>query len=322
MGGNRRTLLSGLPSGINDVGDPAGPAGLFMRGRTLYVAIGGGDAVLPGPVLGTVIANPDPSSPIFSSLLALHFSTNAEASATSFALTFADHQALAQGTKLSLSNGAGDNMTVELIANFPDYTPKPIPVLATNVGASNPFGLLAVGDRLFVTDGGQNTVWRVDLTNGSFETLAEFASVPNPLFPFVGPPFEEAVPTGIAYVGGQLLVTLFTGVPFAQATSVVEQVNPLTGTHGALITGLTTAIGVLPLKGERANTDYLVLQHASAGPFFGGTGLLLRFASPASPGSLITNCLTRPTSMSLDANTGTLYVAELTGRIVAVRIAP
>ncbi len=29
--GNRRTLLDGLPSGINDVGSPSGPAGLFMK---------------------------------------------------------------------------------------------------------------------------------------------------------------------------------------------------------------------------------------------------------------------------------------------------
>src|SRR6266481_243659 len=50
LNGNRRTLLDGLPSGINDVGDPSGPAGLYLRGRTLYVAIGLGDAVLTGPV--------------------------------------------------------------------------------------------------------------------------------------------------------------------------------------------------------------------------------------------------------------------------------
>jgi hypothetical protein len=43
LDGARRTLLAGLPSGPNDVGDPSGPAGLFLRGRTLYVAIGMGD---------------------------------------------------------------------------------------------------------------------------------------------------------------------------------------------------------------------------------------------------------------------------------------
>ena len=78
--GNRRTLVAGLPSGISDVGTPNGPSGLFMRGRTLYVAIGSGDVGRNGPVPGTSIPNPTgpPSSPIFSSVLAIHLSSRAE----------------------------------------------------------------------------------------------------------------------------------------------------------------------------------------------------------------------------------------------------
>ncbi len=40
--GNRRTQIDGLPSGINFEGnnDPSGVGGLFLRGRTLYVAVG------------------------------------------------------------------------------------------------------------------------------------------------------------------------------------------------------------------------------------------------------------------------------------------
>src|SRR5262245_33283153 len=34
--GTRRNLIDGLPSGLNDVSEPSGPAGLAMRGRTLY----------------------------------------------------------------------------------------------------------------------------------------------------------------------------------------------------------------------------------------------------------------------------------------------
>jgi len=46
--GNRRTLVAGLPSGLSDVGDPDGPGGLVLRGRTLYVAIGVGDVGVLG----------------------------------------------------------------------------------------------------------------------------------------------------------------------------------------------------------------------------------------------------------------------------------
>jgi hypothetical protein len=69
--GTRHTLLDGLPSAPNDIGDPSGPAGVFMRGRTLYVAIGVGDTTLPNQ-----FPNPSPSSPIFSSVLAIHFSAS------------------------------------------------------------------------------------------------------------------------------------------------------------------------------------------------------------------------------------------------------
>ena len=102
--GNRRTFLDGLPSGINDVNEPSGPAGVFMRGRTLYVAIGVGDVGIAGPLPGTTAQNPNPiSSPIFSSVLAIHFSAKAERSTVGFTLTAADHQALASGEKLKLS---------------------------------------------------------------------------------------------------------------------------------------------------------------------------------------------------------------------------
>ena len=325
LDGARRTLLGGLPSGINDVGDPSGPAGIFMRGRTLYVLIGLGDAILPGPLPGTAVANPNPSSPIFSSVLAVHFSANVEKRTDGLTLTFADQQALANGEKVKLGSGK-DKITVELIANFPDSAPAALP---NTVNGSNPFDLVAVGDQLYVTDGGMNLVWAVNINSGAFSVLTTFPPIPNPFFnptpppPSIGGPFMQAVPTGIAYSDGQLLVTLFRGVPFAPGTSVVEQVDPLTGDHSPLIAGLKTAIDVLPIT-EQDDTHYLVLQHSSGpGPFFGGPGLLLRFETPDSPPTVLANCLSRPTSMALDDKSGTIYVTELlTGRVVMIPFIP
>jgi hypothetical protein len=321
LGGNRRTLLNGLPSGINDVGGVSGPTGLFMRGRTLYVAISVGDVSLPGPLPGSDLPNPSPSSPLFSSVLVLRFSSNVENTTAGFTLTFADQQVLASGGKVTLSNGGDDEIAIELIANFPNYVPKPLPTLPANIAHSNPYGLVALADQLYVTDGGQNKLWQVDLPTGSFWTLTDFPNVTNPLYPAIGGPVEEAVPTGITYSSGQLMVALFRGIPFAPGTSAVEQVDPATGSHSEFIKGLKTAIAILPAK-DLANTDYLVLQHASIGPFFGSPGVVLRFASPNSPGTVVTNCLTRPTSMVLDAKTDTLYVTEFSGRIVAIRVVP
>ena len=176
-------------------------------------------------------------------------------------------------------------------------------------------------DQLYVTDGGENKIWQIDLSTGSFKTLTQFPSDANPLYPGLGGPKEDAVPTGITYSEGRLLVALFRGVPFAPGTSGVEQVDPVTGGHKEFITGLTSAIDIKPIK-NLGSTNYLVLQFSSIGPFLGGPGLVLRFTSPNSPGVVVTNCLGAPTAMTLDEKTGTLYVTGLSGDIIPIKLVP
>ena len=322
LNGNRRTLLDGLPSGINDVNERSGPAGLFMRGRTLYALIGVGDVAIGGPAgTGTSLPNPNPpSSPIFSSVLALHFSAEVEKNTSGFSLSLADQQALAGGENVTLTNDLNEKLTIELIADFPNYTPNPTPAVPGNVRLSNPFDLVVVGDQIYLTDGGQNMVRKVDIPTGAFSVLASFGQVANPLTP-LGPPFIDAVPTGIRYVDGQLLVTLLRGLPFPPGTSNVQVVDPESGVQAPLITGLKTAIDVLAFN-EGDDTDHLVLQHASAGPFFGSPGVLLRFATPNSAPTVVGNCFTRPTSMVLDEKTGMVYITEFAGRVVGISVAP
>jgi len=327
--GNRRTLLDGLPSAINDVNDASGPAGIFMRGRTLYVAIGTGDAGRAGALPGTTIPNPQPiSSPIFSSVLGIQFSAKTEDTTPGFTLTTADQQSLANGETVVLSDGANGKLKIRLVVDFPNYVPNPLPPFAANIQLSNPYGLVAVDDVLYVTDGGRNRVWQVDLLTGSHSTLVTFPAIPNPLFGFIPPggivplpggPFLDAVPTGIAAVDGKLLVTLFRGVPFPPGTSTVQEIDPATATQSALITGRKSAVDVLPLA-DNDDLDYLVLQHASAGPFFGSPGLVLHFETPTDPPTVITSCLVRPTTMTLNRKTNTLYVTEYGGRVVAVNL--
>ncbi|MDQ3120268.1 MAG: ScyD/ScyE family protein, partial [Verrucomicrobiota bacterium] len=252
LAGTRRTLVSGLPSGISfEANAPSGSTGLFLRGRTLYLAVGVGDAVMAGPGQGLTAANPNPSSPLFSSILAIHFSAAVEKNTQGFTLTLADQEKLASGQPVVLSNGGADTITIEMIVNFPNFAPDPRPSFAENVANTNPFALVALGDRLFVTDGGQNLVWRVDLTARQFSVLTRFGNIPNPQFnpnpppPSFGGPTLEAVPTGIESADGQLLVTLFRGFPFPAGTSTVQRVDPLTGSQSAFISGLKTAIDIL-----------------------------------------------------------------------------
>jgi hypothetical protein len=314
--GNRRTLVDGLPSATNDVNEPAGPAGVLMRGRTLYVVIGIGDTiqvVSPGSPLRS--GNPNPASPLFSSVLAIHFSANVEKTTNGFSLSYSDQQTLAAGGRVRLGGG-GEKVTLELVANMPDFTPNPTPAFPANVRGGNPFDIAAIGDQLYVTDGGQNALYAIDVPTGAHAVLATFSAIPNPLFGTLGGPVVEAVPTGIRESDGQLLVTLFRGFPFPAGTSVVEQIDPSTGAHAPVIAGLKTAIDVLPVSDDGDATDHLVLQHA-LGPVLSGQGSLTRFPTVGAP-AVLTSCLNRPTSFVRDEKTGTVYVTEIVNGRVAV----
>src|SRR5678815_2870356 len=105
-----------------------------------------------------------------------------------------------------LSDGADGTLRIRLVTDFPNYVSNPLPQFAGNVQLSNPFGLVSVDDVLYVTDGGRNRVWQVDLLTGTHSTLVTFPAIPNPLFGIVpaGGPFLDAVPTGIASLNGKL----------------------------------------------------------------------------------------------------------------------
>jgi hypothetical protein len=173
-----------------------------------------------------------------------------------------------------------------------------------------------------------------------------FPNLANPLFGIIGGPTSEPVPTGIAYSNGKLLVTLFSGFPFAPGVSRVRQVDPSTGADADFITGRKTAIDVIALTSDDegdndgnqagdhqdvADTDWLVLQHAApSGPFFPPPGSVLRFETPTSSPTTVAACLFRPTSMIFDDDSSKLYITELgpagpsggPSRVVSVAIAP
>ncbi len=120
-------------------------------------------------------------------------------------------------------------------------------------------------------------------------------------------------------------MTLFRGFQFPAGTSVVEQVDPVTGAHAPFISGFRAAIDVIAIR-EGGDTDYLVLEHSAAGgaplPPFNNPGRL-RFEELGATPTVIaggSNCLTRPTAMEFDEETGTLYVTEYGGRVVAIPI--
>ena len=317
--GRRRTLLDGLPQGTNAAGgDASGPNSLAMVGRTIYVAMGQGDTVVPGG--GGTVPNPNVSSLLFSSILSIHLSAAAERSTTGFTLSAQGRQTLEGGGRVTLSNGKGDRLNVEVVVNFPDYASEPTPANPGNVRNSNPFGVLPVGDYLYVSNGGLNRLFKVNIDDGSYAELAVFNPIPN-TSGRGGPPAVDAVPTGMAYSGGQVLVALLSGGPFIPGLSRVKAIDPVTGDQADFLTGLRTAIAVQPIS-SGGDTDYLVLENnfAPAPPFPPSGATVRLFEDPGSSSTVVNGCtLYRPTSLAIDPKTGVHYATELLrGTVVRV----
>lgn len=313
--GARQTLIGGLPSGVSNLGGPpatSGPTGLVLHGHTLYLTIGHGDALMNvGPGLESL--NPHPSSPIFDSVLELNLPGNIT---SAFTLSTANQTTLAGGGVVALTNANGQQMTIRMVANLPDFVPNPRPGFPNNLRASNLFGVEIFQNNLYVVDAGFNSIYRVNIGNGQFSTFVTFPNKPNPLFPTLGPPTVEAVPDNIRLVGNHLLVPFLTGFPFVQNLSEVQIVNLPSGERGTFIPNLTSAIDVLRVGGNM----YFTLEF-SANQLANQPGRLKFFTSPNAAPVVVVSNLISPTSMARDETTGNIFVTEIfPGRIIRVQV--
>ena len=313
--GNVRPLVSGLPSGLEVLGQPSGPTGVKrLECCVVHLTIGEGDTLrfAPTGLPGTLMPNPDRrppdgpvdarvSSPLFSSLLRLVFNGPLDEVSGGFELTAANQQTLADGFTVQLKNGAGEKVWIRLVVDIKDFRPDP----DINVRGSNPFGLTH-GERdyqFLIADGGGNSLMQISPFEAP-RTLLRFAPVANPAG--VLPPFTDAVPTSVVRAwGDRYLVTLFAGVPFAEGTSSVRLVDVGDRTESVLIPGLTSAIDVLPL-----GATIYVLEH-SVNLFGGAPGRLLRFSSPTATPTVLVNDLAGATSMVYSPRQRSFFVTEL-----------
>ena len=316
---NRRTLVDGLPSGFAPPeGDPSGPSGLEMRGRTLFVVIGSGDGTINGPVPGTEIPNPNPSSPFLSSVLSIRLSPLAEDTTQGFTISAADQTALLTRGFMKLADGAGNELTVELVTNFRNFIPDPTPDLLTNVRSSDPFGVVLRWTTLYVVDASLNLVWEVNSDTGATQTFVTFAPKPNPL-PF-GPPFIDVVPDSIRLIGKSLLVPFLTGFPFPGGAAEVRKIRLVNTANEPFIAGLSSAIDVLPAKDSSGQDQFFTLEF-STNMLAGAPGRLSRFDAVGGSRVVLVDNLISPTNLAQDPKTGDLYVVEIfTGRIIKVHV--
>ena len=316
LSGNRRTLIDGLPSGFAPPNnDPSGPSGLAFRGRTLYVVIGAGDETLSGPVPGTDVPNPNPSSPFLSSVLSIRLSADAEASTQGFTMTSADQTTLQSPGFLKLSDALGNKAIVEVVTNFPNFTAD-FPSGA--VRPSNPFGIVIRGDTLYVVDASQNTVYEVDSNTGETHTFFRFLARPNPL-PF-GPPFIDSVPDSIRLIGKSLLIPVLTGFPFPPGTAEVRKIRLVNGANEPFIQGLSSAVDVLPATTANGQDQFFTLEF-STNMLANAPGQLSRFDQNGGGQVVLASNLVTPTSVAQDPASGDLFITEIfTGLIKRVHI--
>ena len=346
--GHRFNLITGLPSGLTPEG-PSGPTGVVDQHATLFVLIGEGDVLEPSAPPLQVPNTAGLSSPIWSSLLRVVLEPVPDSIREGFALSADDVNQLADGRSVELTNDSGERATIDVLTDFRDLVPDPI----VGVRQANPYamavrGSLTAEDRvelgldhlgsqmadfyarttpgsmawqrlqqrttIYVADAGMNTVSRVDAASGRSSVLTRLPPVENPLFPNLGGPVTEAVPTGVTFASnGDLLVSALTGFPFVPGLSTVWRIDPTSGAFAPEITGLTTVTDVM------ATAEGTYVAEVSTNLLEGAPGRLLFFAPGATEPEVVAPVLIGPTGITYQASRGRILVAEtFTGLIRAM----
>ena len=314
--GTRRSLIEGLPSGIEvTLAGASGPSAMALRERTLYLSIGAGDSERSGPAPTSMLNPAGVTSPLFCSILELRFSQDIDTLTGTFRLTMPQQQAMADGAEVTLSDGSGGTVQASVLTRFPIVEPAP----GALYKFSNPWGLAltADGKTLYAMDASVNSVAKVDTATGKWRRFVRFPGVPNGTP--VGPPVVDAVPTSIRLYGEQLLVSFLTGFPFVQGNARVLAVNPEPGTTEPFIFGLTSATDVLWRELPSGLTEFYVIEFSanqSANP--APPGRLLRFDQAGM--QVVAAPLITPVSMAYDAATKELFVLELRGQILRLQL--
>ena len=130
---------------------------------------------------------------------------------------------------------------------------------ADDTNESNLYSLTVGPDgALYITDAAANAIIRRALDG----TLSMFATVPSIANPTpVGPPFVQAVPTGIVFDGQKFLVTTLLGFPFPTGHARIHQIG-LAGNVSLYRDGFTMLVDVVL---DAANQP-VVVEFAQFGP--------------------------------------------------------
>jgi len=177
---------------------------------------------------------------------------------------------------------------------------------------SNPYGLLALPDKLYLTDAGANTLNLLG-PNGSDEILAFF---PNNVIADSTPTCVAKGPDGALYIGTLALVDSLVFGPSA----IVYRVDPSAADPNDFSTVLNIATpwatGLWPINGCAFGPDgiFYASELITAQDFSGGDVVKIPFATPDVHTSLTGNTLLFPAGVAVGAD-GTVFVSNQTAEV-------
>lgn len=162
---------------------------------------------------------------------------------------------------------------------------------------SNPYGILALSDRIYVTNAASNTLDLVK-PDGSHEILAYF---PNNIIADATPTCVDKGPDGALYIGTLALVDSIVFGPSAKVYRVdPSQTDPNDFNKVLHVATLWTS-GLWPINGCAFGPDgsFYVSQLITSSAFHGGDVIKIPFATPGVHTSLTNNSLAFPAGVAV-----------------------
>lgn len=196
---------------------------------------------------------------------------------------------------LSKVSGAGKLTRVADVGKFNDENPPP-PVNADAVPLGNPYDLVGLRDKLYISDGNYNRIIEADLPTGKLRQLAEFLPGPVTVGMTIGP-------------DKNIYVAQYGNAPYLPGSARIDRVTPAGKVTQGVVKGLTTAIDVAFAKdGTMYVLQYAGKFNAQKLRYIENTGALFRIGKDGSKQPIVTK-LMFPTALAFGPDDA-LYVTN------------
>jgi plastocyanin len=196
---------------------------------------------------------------------------------------------------LSRVSADGKLTRVADVGKFNDQNPPP-PVNADAVPLGNPYDLVGLGDKLYISDGNYNRIIEADLATGKLRQLAEFLPGPVTVGMTIGP-------------DQNIYVAQYGNAPYLPGSARIDRVTPAGNVTEGFVKGLTTAIDVaFAPDGTMYVLQYAAKFNAQKLRYIENTGALFRIGKDGSKQAIVTK-LMFPTALAFGPD-GALYVTN------------